>query len=169
MKTFPSWRLVLADDGLMVSEFVWGWIWSGFFLWICPFSPRRCTCLFAVFLGSSMQKVKKNIWCMEQAGEGKPSVLPPHNNLSETAGPHTSRKNENCQQTRQLPLSVWLRHVDTHQGLRCFQGAQNSSAWDLKGNKADYCGAVYNSAFCNTDIHQDKHVTHVLMICFAKV
>lgn len=56
-----------------------------------------------------------------------------------------------------------------HQGLCCFQGAQNSSACSLGRNKAYYCATVHNNALFNIDMHQDKHIIHVLMIHFAKL
>lgn len=80
----------------------------------------------------------------------------------------TQEKNENCQQTRQLPLSVCLPHVDTHQSLRCFQGAKIHlhAVWKKIRH---YCVTVHHSVLCNTNMHQDKHIISLLMIHFLKL
>lgn len=62
-----SWRV----DGFWgrVKSWIWsGWLRWSFILWICPLAWAGAdTC--SLCLDSSTQKVKKNIWCMKQAGE----------------------------------------------------------------------------------------------------
>lgn len=52
-----------------VKSWIWSsWLWCSLFLWICPLARGGAdTC--SLCLGSSTQKVKKNIWCLEQTGE----------------------------------------------------------------------------------------------------
>lgn len=82
-----------APGGSMVSEPVWEVKFEvGYYdvAWICPLAwggADTCSLCSAVRCKKSRRTsdVRKDRW-------GKPVVLRSHNNLRETAGPHTSRK-----------------------------------------------------------------------------
>lgn len=137
---------IKIKEWMAVRLYTWrlGWwkvkFWSGW-------SRRRFSLSFSLSARPSAQggadtcslclvsSMQKNIWCMKQTGEANlvsclhiiisPRQLAP----APFKEKKKIRKKENCQRTRQLPLSVWLRHADMHQGLCRFQGAQKSSAF----------------------------------------
>lgn len=140
--------------GGRVKSWIWSsWLWCSLFLWICPLARGGAdTC--SLCLGSSTQKVKKNIWCLEQTGEAN-LVCCLHIIISvrQLAPTHQEIKKMKIASTLDSFLCVCdFDLCDVHQRLRCFQGAQISSACCLGGNKTYYCENVYNNAFFSRDM-----------------
>lgn len=158
----------MASEPARVKSWIWsGWLGCSFLLWICPLSLRRCRHLFGVPRQFDVKSQEEHLMHGTDRW-GKPGVLPSHNNLSETAGPYTSSEK-------------WKLPADSTASFVCV----TSTCWHASGtalfprssvficirfflgNKTHYC--VHNSAFCCTDMHQDKHVIHILMIHFAQL
>lgn len=136
-----------------VKSWIWSsWLWCSFFLWICPLARRG-----ADTRSQLNSKSQEEHLMLGTDRWGKPGVLPSHNNLSETAGPYASRKKKEKKIASTLDSFLCVCDFDmcdVHQRLRCFQGAQNSSACCLGGNKTHYCENVSNNAFFSRDMHK---------------
>lgn len=88
-----------------------------------------------------------------------------HNNLRETAGPAHQEKMKIASRLDRF-LCLCDFDVLTHIGdCSAYKGLKIHLHAVLGANKAHYS----ETEFCDTVIYQDAHVTHVLMICFAKL